>query len=97
VSQIFGASPHIDTPIYRQSNYQIVKPVCRQAGKLIPEATDREPTFLLAAAPGPTATAVIQEAEPGKVRTALRRTPPVTVAANGAECTTVVTETARKT
>jgi len=65
--------------------------------KLIPEATDREPTFLIVVGPAYTAIDVNQVAVPGIVGTALRRTPPVTVVANVAECTIVVTATARKT
>ena len=63
----------------------------------IPEATDREPIFLIAAAPAHIAIAVTQLAAPGIVCIVLGRTPPATALANAAECSTAVTETARKT
>ena len=63
----------------------------------IPKATNREPELLIAVAPAYTATAVTQDAVPGKACNALRRTPPVTDLANVVECSIAATETARKT
>ena len=55
----------------------------------IPEATDRKTSLLSEGAPVRIAIAVIQVAEPGSGWGVLRRTPPVTVGANIAECTKV--------
>ena len=63
----------------------------------IPKATNREPTFLIEVVPVYIAIVVVQVAVPGTVRIVLRRTPPVTVVANVAECSTGATVTARKT
>ena len=51
----------------------------------IPEATDREPIFLIVVVPVYIAIVVIQVAVPGIVCIVLRRTPPVTVLANVVE------------
>ena len=63
----------------------------------IPKATNREPVFLIVAAPEYTAIVVKQVAVPGTARIVLRRTPPETVLANVDECSKADTETARKT
>ena len=63
---------------------------------LIPEATNRKPTFLRAEALVDIATPVTQATEPGTAFTAIRMTPPVTVVANAVERTPVSTVTARK-
>ena len=89
-------------------NYQIIKLLAplRETASLscqmnqinsIPEATDREPTFLIVVEPEYIATRVTQAAVPGIGRIVLRRTPPVTELANVAECPIAVTGTARKT
>ena len=49
---------------------------------LIPEATDRQPFFLIVVVPVYIAIVVIQVTVPGIVCIVLRRTPPVTVVAN---------------
>jgi|GEM_PF-4789533 len=81
----WGFAPN---PIIKLSN---------ESNKLIPEATNREPSSLIEVAPVHIAIVVKQEAEPGTVGIELRITPPVTVLANVVEWSTVVTATARKT
>ena len=63
----------------------------------IPKATNREPVLLKVVDPVNIAIVVIQVAVPGIARIDLRRTPPVTGLANGAERSIVETVTARKT
>lgn len=68
-----------------------------ESNKLIPEATDRQPIFLIYGERFHTAIVVIQAAVPGSALTDLRRTAPLTVVTNGEEPTIVAAEAARKT
>ncbi len=61
----------------------------------IPEAPNRQPISLIGAAPACTAKAVVQVAVPSVACTVLRRTPPVTVGANGVVMSTFEAVTAR--
>ena len=64
---------------------------------LIPQTPNREPSSLAVAASVCIPNAVAQDAGPSIVCIGLRRTPPVTDAANGAVIAIVVAEPARKT
>jgi len=62
----------------------------------IPETPNREPKSLIVAVSVCIATVVDYVAVPSIVSTVLRRTPPVTIAANEVTISKVVAETARK-
>ena len=65
---------------------------------LIPQTPNREPVLLTVAVPVGIPIAVVQVAAPSNDRIVLRRTPPVTVVANGVEIIPItVADPARKT
>jgi len=66
-----------------------------ESNKLIPEATNTEPSSLTIVVPVNTAIGVTQVAEPGIGSVVLSRTPPETALANEAEWSIVATGNAR--
>ena len=85
--------------IYAQYDKKIVKlskgQIVNANTELIPEAPNRQPKTLIVGVSESIATAVVQVAVPGIACIFIRRTPPVTEAANAVVISIVVAVTAR--